>query len=168
MLVTEDAFYEIIQNTWSSTLGFHVERSSGSEAVVAGALTVCVKITGAWNGEVRLHCPVPLAQSIAALIFQVQAESVGSDEVLDALSELVHIVGGNLKALLPQPVVLSLPSLSDPTDWANTTPQWQLVSRLTLESQGHSFVVSLLGDLSPAGPTETQADQSNLSAPKNS
>lgn len=161
MLVTEDAFFQIIQDTWSSTLGFQVERLSGSESIVADALTVCVKITGAWDGEVRLYCPTSLARSIAAVIFQVDAESVGSDEVLDALSELVHIVGGNLKALLPHPVMLSLPSLPDPTDWTNTTPQWQLVSRLAIESQGHCFVVSLLGGLRPGGLAETQVEPSD-------
>ena len=50
---------------------------------------------------------------IAAAIFQVEADKAGSYEILDALSELIHIVGGNLKALLPQPVILSLPSLPE-------------------------------------------------------
>ena len=68
---------------------------------------------------------------------------------LDALSELTHIIGGNLKALLPQPVTLSLPSLSDLSDWTQTTPQWQMISRLTLMSEGHPFVVTLLGEQPP-------------------
>src|ERR1017187_10478725 len=110
MLITEDTFYEIIQDTWTSTLGFHVDRSASKEYPAAGEFTVCVKVSGAWDGEVRLHCPPPLARLIAAVIFQVEAEKAGSDEILDALSELTHIVGGNLKALLPNPAILSLPS----------------------------------------------------------
>ncbi len=155
MLVTEGTFYKIIHDTWTSTLGFQVDRAAPEEFSEAGALTVCVKITGAWDGEVRMHCSPPLGRSIAAAIFQVEEDKVGSYEVLDALSELIHIVGGNLKALLPQPVILSLPSLPNPTHWAQLTPQWQMVCRLTLMSEGHPFVVTLWGVLPAATIAET-------------
>jgi len=158
MLVTEGDLYGIIQDTWTSTLGFQVDRATSADLSTVGAFTVCVKIMGAWDGEVRLHCSSPLARSIAAAIFQEEPDNAGSDEILDALSELIHIIGGNLKALLPQPVTLALPSLPDPTDWAQTTPQWQMVHRLTLMSKGHPFVVSLLGDLPAAAGTEAPAD----------
>ena len=120
MLVTEGAVYKIVQDTWTSTLGFQVDRSAPSESLATGALTVCVKITGAWDGEVRLHCSPQLARLIAAAIFEVETVNVGTYEILDALSELIHIVGGNLKALLPQPVILSLPTLADPSNWEQT------------------------------------------------
>lgn len=148
MQIPEETVYKIIQDTWASTLGFQVDRPASADFSAAGAFTVCVKITGAWDGEARLHCSPELARLIANAIFQVEAEKIGSCEILDALSELIHIVGGNLKALLPQPVTLSLPSLSDPGNWGQTTPQWQMVCRLTLASEGHPFVVTLLGDLS--------------------
>jgi len=158
MLITEGAFYRIIQDTWTSTLGFQVERAAWVEFSAIGAFTVCVKITGAWDGEVRLHCSAPLARSIAAAVFQVEADNAGSDEILDALSELTHIIGGNLKALLPHPVTLSLPSLPDPTNWAQTTPQWQMVCRLPLLSEGYPFLVTLLGDFPAAARAEAPVD----------
>ena len=77
MLVTEEAFYEIVQDTWTSTLGFQVDRAASAEFSAIGAFTVCVKITGAWDGEVRLHCSAPLARFIAAAIFQVEADNGG-------------------------------------------------------------------------------------------
>jgi len=157
MLVSEGAFYSIIHETWTSTLGFQVDRLASAEFSAIGALTVCVKITGAWDGEVRMHCSLPLARLIAAAIFQVEEDEVGGYEILDALSELIHIIGGNLKALLPQPVNLSLPSLPDPTNWAQTTPQWQMICRLTLMSEGHPFVVSILGDHPAAAELGTPA-----------
>ena len=155
MLVNEAALFEIIQDTWISTLGFQVDLATSPEFSPIEAFTVCVKITGAWDGEVRLHCPLQLARLIAAAIFQEKPDHAGSDEILDALSELIHIIGGNLKALLPQPVTLSFPSLLDPTNWAQTTPQWQLVCRLTLISEGHLFVVTLLGGLCSGANAET-------------
>jgi chemotaxis protein CheX len=168
MLVTDDAFYTIIQNTWASTLGFQVDCPPSAELTAIGALSVSVKITGAWDGEVRLHCPPPLARLIAAAIFQVEAENVGSEEILDALSELIHIVGGNLKALLPQPVTLSLPSLPNPAYGPHATPPWQIVTRLTLVSEGHPFVVTILGN-SPAPVTvENPAGRERSSPAENS
>ncbi len=145
MLISEDALYQIIEDTWNSTLGFQVERQLEPGLAAGGGLTVCVKITGAWDGEVRLYCPVPLARLIAAAIFQVDAATAGKDEILDALSELVHIVGGNLKTLLPPPVTLSLPSLCEQTDGMETIPPWQLITTLTLRSHGYPFVLTLLG-----------------------
>lgn len=158
MLISEGSLYKIIQDTWTSTLGFPVDRSASDEFSVVRTFTVCVKITGAWDGEVRLHCSPQLARLIAAAFFKVDADRAASDEIFDALSELTHIVGGNLKALLPQPVYLSLPSLVDPTNWAQTTPQWQMVCRLTLVSEGHPFVITLLGDLPAAANFETPMD----------
>jgi hypothetical protein len=150
MMITDGDFYGIIQDTWTSTLGFQVDRPDAAEFSEVGVFTVCVRITGAWDGEVRLHCTQALAKLIAAAIFQVEVEKAENEEILDGLSELIHIIGGNLKALLPKPVTLSLPCLLEPTNWAQTTPQWQMLCRLTLMSEGHSFVVALLGGM-PAG-----------------
>jgi chemotaxis protein CheX len=167
MLITEDALYQILYDTWNSTLGFQVERQSGRESVARGALAVCVRITGAWDGELRLQCPIPLARSIAAAIYQVEGESAGRDEMLDALSELVHIVGGNLKTLLPRPVMVSLPSVSDRAEetQTQTPPQWQLLSRLTLQSQGYPFVVTLLGGPLPGEHEEPQITRDHPQPP---
>ncbi len=163
MPIDEETVYRIIEDTWASTLGFLVERRSEEDFSVAGAFTVSVQITGAWDGEVRLHCCPELASSIATAIFQLGSDDIGNGEILDALSELIHIVGGNLKALLPHPVSLSLPTLSEPGKWAQTTPPWQTVCRLALASQGYPFLVTLLGDVA-APASETSAVQPGISA----
>ena len=150
MLITEENFYEIIQDMWTSTLGFPVDHPPSVQFSALGAFTACVKITGAWDGEVRLHCPPPLARLIAGAIFQVEADKVGSEEILDALGELTHIIGGNLKGLLPQPVTISLPSLLDPGGSAQTAANRAMVCQLTLLSEGHPFVVAILREIPPA------------------
>jgi hypothetical protein len=158
MLVTEGDFCQIIQDTWAATLGFQVDRAVPAEVPATGAFTGCVRINGAWEGEVCLDCSVQLARQIAAAIFQSDAEKVGSYEILDALSELIHIVGGNLKALLPQPVVLSFPSLPDPAIWPQNAGPWQMVCRQTLMSEGYPFTVTLWGDFPAAARAGNPAD----------
>jgi CheY-specific phosphatase CheX len=143
MLVNEESLYNIIQDTWTSTLGFQVECRKAAEVSTVGEYTVCVRITGAWDGEVHMHCPMPLARLIASAIFQVDPSKAGSDEILDALSELTHIVGGNLKALLPKPVTLSLPCIVEPQNSAETPEEGEALFRVTLMSEGYPFIVSL-------------------------
>jgi chemotaxis protein CheX len=142
MIITEDDFYTIIQNTWNSTLGFDVDRADAAPRSGDSELVVSTRVSGAWNGEVRMRCSRALGSKIAAAFFQVDAGNTGNDQVLDALSELIHIVGGNLKALLPQPITLSLPSTENPE--VSSMPQAsETVCHLALSSSGHPFTVSL-------------------------
>jgi hypothetical protein len=159
MLLTEDAFYTIIQDTWNSTLGFEISRSDPETHSEDGQITVCARVSGAWTGEVRLHCPHPLGRMIAAAFFQVAANKAGNDQILDALSELVHIVGGNLKALLPQPITLSLPSMEDSGSRQAMSPPPQTVCQLSLTSRGLPFTIDLLGGLTAGGPDQVPIGQ---------
>jgi hypothetical protein len=158
MIITEVNFYEIIQDTWTSTLGFQVDYLESAEFPAVGAFAARVEITGAWDGELRILCPPPLARLIAGAIFQVEPEKAGSDEILDALGELIHIIGGNLKALLPQPVTISLPSILDPADWKQPGSDRQFVSQLTLMSEGHPFVVTIQGSILAAAKADHPDD----------
>lgn len=143
MQVSEALFYKIIQDTWTSTLGFQVDRTTSTQLRDGGKFIVGVKITGVWDGEICLHCYFPLARLIAAVIFQIDATETRGEEIFDALGELVHIIGGNFKALLPQPVVLSLPAYLSRGDWAQTRLKGQVMCELSLQREGHPFSVTL-------------------------
>jgi len=147
MLITEDSLLQIIEDTWSSTLGLHVDRQAPSEPLAGDALTVSTRITGEWSGEVQLDCPLPLARLIAAATFQVEAESATHEQIVDALCELVHIVGGNLKPLLPQPVQVSLPEITTAMRERHAPPPASQINRLTLTAAGQSFVMTLRGSV---------------------
>jgi chemotaxis protein CheX len=61
----------------------------------------------------------------------------------DAITELSNMVGGNIKALLPQPSRLSLPTVFEGQDYKLRVPGAVCVSRLIFESQGSQFVVTM-------------------------
>lgn len=167
MLVPDSAFFTIIQDTWAATLGLQVDRRDLKEFSETGAFSVSVRITGAWNGEVRLLCPEPLARLVAGAIFQLEADRVGHDAIVDALSELTHIVAGNLKAFLPQPVSLSLPALpalDNPLSRTQNRPESQVANQLTLETDGHTFVATLLGNI-PAGQNPENLADADIDLP---
>jgi hypothetical protein len=145
MAVTEDALYDIIQSTWNSTLGFEVNRAGSNIRQSDAEVAARASVSGAWNGEVCLRCPQPLARLIAGAFFQIEAQKASDDQISDALSELIHIVGGNLKALLPQPITLSLPSSGDPADGAPPNTRAKAICQLSLKTSGYPFAVSLFG-----------------------
>lgn len=69
MPVPEEALYKIIQDTWTSTLGFQLDCFESVETPAVGALAVCAGITSAWEGEACLRCSPPLARLIAPATF---------------------------------------------------------------------------------------------------
>ena len=134
-------------------------RRSSSEAHPDGEINACSGVSGAWNGEVHLFCPRPLARLIAAAFFQVEAHKAGDDQILDALSELIHIVGGNLKGLLPDPSPFLFPVGGFRESRKDATRMPQTVCRLSLTSSGYPFTVTLEGGLPTDGLEQLSAAQ---------
>ncbi len=70
-----------------------------------------VSVTGAWDGQVVVTFSQIAAQRATGALLGLEAEEVSVPDVMDAVGELVNIVGGSVKSLMPQPTVLSLPSV---------------------------------------------------------
>jgi len=96
---------------WSTFLGddvplvFHGEQPFGVEWAAS------VTIKGAWEGMVALELTRTGAQSLtrALLGLDPDADDVDDADLVDAIGELVNMVGGNVKGLVPGPSRLSLP-----------------------------------------------------------
>lgn len=83
------------------------------------AVQASASISGAWSGTATVTVPVVLAAAMTERLFETEPLDLsdGVDRhamglIEDALGEVVNIVAGNLKSLLPQPSVLSLPQVS--------------------------------------------------------
>jgi chemotaxis protein CheX len=74
-----------------------------------GDIAAAVSVTGAWQGHVVIECSTAASKLAAAALLGVPADEVTEADVADALGELANIIGGNVKALLPDPSALSLP-----------------------------------------------------------
>jgi chemotaxis protein CheX len=80
--------------------------------VAATDVVATVGISGAWDGRVLLtFSPDAAKRAAAALLGADEAEDVGEADVVDAVGELVNIIGGSVKSLMPQPTVLSMPAV---------------------------------------------------------
>ncbi|HXG22593.1 MAG TPA: chemotaxis protein CheX [Methylomirabilota bacterium] len=113
MEVTQSDLFQIVEGIWSFMLAMEIHPlpETSAESPAPSLLAACVQITGAWNGSVTLHCSPRLAHRIAAAMFTIDAESVTSEEMRDSLGELINMIGGGVKSLLPENSMLSLPTV---------------------------------------------------------
>jgi len=138
-----DAVQHTVETVWSTLLGLSVERrpapANPDDEVWAGA----VRISGAWDGEVRVHCSSELAHRAAAILFAVERAAANAAQAEDALRELANVTGGNLMEILPGPSQLSMPSVWN-GEGASPHVAGLLLSRLHFECQGEPLSVVVL------------------------
>jgi len=139
-----DAVQQTVETVWATLLGLEVQRRGApcapdAEPGWAGTVT----ISGAWEGEVRVHCSAELAYRAAAILFAVDRAAANVAQAEDALRELANVTGGNLMEVLPGPSQLSMPSVWDGT---GTAPHAAglLLSRLYFDCQGEPLSVAVV------------------------
>lgn len=79
-----------------------------------------VEIHGAWQGAVGVICTRDAARLAASAMLEVDAADASETDLHDAVRELANVIGGQVKALLPLPNYLSLPTtgVGMPTSYA--------------------------------------------------
>ena len=84
-------------------------------------------------------------------MFGLEPAAAGLEEVRDALGELTNMLGGNLKALLPGPCFLGLPTVVSGHDYAVRVLESRLLLQVGFFSRGLPFLVRVL-QRQPAAP----------------
>jgi chemotaxis protein CheX len=72
-------------------------------------VSAAVSVTGAWRGHVVISFSTAASRHAAAGLLGIGYDDVSTADITDAVGELVNIIGGNVKSLLPEPSALSLP-----------------------------------------------------------
>ena len=145
VLFTEDVVTEITSSVWKAFMPESDEVIPVPMVPSDASLTGTVFISGQWNGLVSLTCSSVAASWVAALMFDVEIEEVGAADVLDAVGEMVNIVGGNLKGMLPSPTGLSLPSVTDGTVHVDTRAGADLLVDVQLSWMNEPVHVAIWG-----------------------
>ncbi len=108
--------HAVVDQVWTSFLGDeepllprHLEPGAPFEA--EGVWCSAVSISGGWTGTVTVELSDKVAIDLTRLMLgEDDADAVMSDEdIADAVGELVNMVGGNIKSLMPGPSSLTLP-----------------------------------------------------------
>jgi chemotaxis protein CheX len=146
MTISQDQIVEITGTVWASFLGVtprELEPSESSTAEGGHTATATVHISGSWNGSVILSCSTTLARRSAAAMFQIGADDLDDEEIADAFGELANMIGGNLKCLLPEPSMLSLPTVSQGAAHVVTIPGARLLQHVELECDGDRLHIAV-------------------------
>lgn len=105
----EDAdIQSITENVWGAMLGLAVQ-SCAPPDVTADGLVGSIEIVGAWRGSMVMRCPLALARQAGAIMFGIDDGAAEPRHAEAAMSEITNMIGGNLKALLPEPCELRFP-----------------------------------------------------------
>ena len=91
-----------------------------------------------------VECSGGLARRVASTMFATDACELSADQVSDALGELTNIIGGNIKALLPEPSQLSMPAVTEGTDYLFTIPGSRPAAQLSFTCEGKPFQITVL------------------------
>jgi chemotaxis protein CheX len=138
----ENEIKEYTEFAWS-TLGLKITPSSEQfQEKSENLVTANIQINGEWKGIVALKFEHSLAKQLAVKMFSMEEEQVTDEEINDAVSEMVNIIGGNLKSILPQPNQLSLPMV----DFKGTGlhfPFTELRSQSVFDCAGKLFEVTI-------------------------
>ncbi len=146
MAIRQQDLIAMNEQIWSSMLGITIVTSESTEVPLHGAsfIGACVQLVGAWQGAVLVDCSRALALRAAQSFQGKREQEVSVDEVRDTVGELANMAAGSLKALLPQPTHISLPSVADGSDYDLTVRRGKVLLQCPFESAGEPLLVSLI------------------------
>ncbi|MBX9678082.1 MAG: chemotaxis protein CheX [Gemmataceae bacterium] len=150
MYVSNGEIQQVIESVWTTLLGFEAQPADGTTAL-PDDLTGCVHITGEWDGVVTLVCPRRMVQRASGVMFGIDAAAAPKDLLNDALGELINVLGGNLKALMPGPSRLSLPIVVDGSDYTMAIRNARVVNHVSFQCDDDCMTICVMeADSRPA------------------
>ncbi len=145
MTEVEQDIAQIAQSIWETLFSFPLDLAPAGVGLAGDAqvMTGCIQIDGAWNGAVMLQCPQSLAERLSAELFRPEGACT-PEEVHDTVGELTNMLAGNIKALLPEPSRISLPTVAHGADYALRVLGTHVEATATFLSLEQPLVISVL------------------------
>jgi chemotaxis protein CheX len=151
--IEEQDMLTIVGEVWNGWVGLDTWPAIDTNAGVEGpVLDGRIEIEGAWTGAVVVRCPTSLAHRAATKLLGVEPSS--PDEVIDVVGEITNQTGANIKAVLPGPSTLSLPTVM-PRQQGDTDLGGEVLCQFAFACEGDLFIVAVLtaGDTGPSAAT---------------
>lgn len=126
MPFNRDDIDAVVQGVWSTMLFAEVAPVGPAAAgAPAGPLfRGTIAIVGDWSGTLALDLAVAQAHVAACAMLDMKPGETSDDDAREIASELTNIIGGNVKALLPEGARLGLPAveLRPDAEWPPALP----------------------------------------------
>ncbi len=109
--VPAEVLVDIVGDVFESLLGEEAGRPYlVPYAEVGTPVSSEIGIDGGWSGRVVLRMPRAMAEHITGTLFALPADLVAESDLRDVIGELINVIGGNVKGMLPGTNALTLPS----------------------------------------------------------
>ncbi|MCA9062349.1 MAG: chemotaxis protein CheX [Planctomycetaceae bacterium] len=147
MTIDTSTMRQIISNVFDEMLGMPTDPVPDyCDDIVAERVIAAIRISGSLDKLVVVEAPSRTAVAIAENMFACNQENLSEEEILDAVGEVVNMIGGNVKGMFEGESKLSLPDVSEDSGPLNIPENSeQAVTRVS----GHPILV-WWQDLCPA------------------
>ncbi len=140
---------QIVLDVFTSMLTMDVERVDASADPSSRVLTATVHFVGSWKGALCMECTPQQTFEYTKRLLGIERPTEVSEDVCDAFGELANMIGGNLKAVLPPLVQLSMPSVVRGEDYAMRICNAVTACNLAFDSELGVFHVTLVEFVEP-------------------
>jgi chemotaxis protein CheX len=140
---------QIVLDVFSSMLKMDVEQIGETGDLNLPITTATVHFVGSWKGALRIECTHEQIFEYTKRLLGIDLPSRVNEDVCDAFGELANMIGGNLKAVLPPTVQLSMPSVVRGVDYAMRICKTAQACRLAFNSEKGVFWVTLVEFVEP-------------------
>jgi CheY-specific phosphatase CheX len=135
---------QIVHDVFETMLKYPVESVPESYAEKRDAVTAAIFFAGAWTGATLLECSEAQAFSFTAKLMAIPEPTRLDDDVRDSIGEIINMIGGNLKSVLPTGVGLSMPSVLEGANYASRICGSNLKERMSFRGKLGPFWVTLV------------------------
>ncbi|MFO1093182.1 MAG: chemotaxis protein CheX [Planctomycetaceae bacterium] len=134
---------QLVTDVCSNMLGLSVSPDHQSGQSHANDWIATIHISGDWDALVEMQFTEAAAAQFAATMFGKSADELSSEEVRDAVGEVVNMLGGNLKGMVNGESNLSLPCVGMQTQ-KSLCPNYERLISGQFCCESHPFRISIL------------------------
>jgi chemotaxis protein CheX len=135
---------QIVGDVFQTMLSVDIEASPQLWTPRAGDITAAIFFAGTWRGAALLECTERQGRTWTGRLLSIPDPPVINDDVRDAMGELVNMIGGNLKSVLPPGVGLSMPSVVEGKQYSLQVCGSNMIDRQCFQSDDGFFGITLV------------------------
>jgi chemotaxis protein CheX len=135
---------QIVGDVFSTMLKLDIESVPDAWSPSSASVTACIFFAGNWKGAVLVECNEFQARQWTARLTSLPDPGAMTDDVRDAMGEVVNMVGGNLKSVLPRGIGLSMPSVVQGKDYSMRICGGNLINRQCFETTFGKFWITFV------------------------
>jgi CheY-specific phosphatase CheX len=132
----------IVAAVFQAMLGLEVEPAGEVQPSEPAEMNATVHLGGTWDGALMLETSRSQACRLAGRFLSIDPPPAVDDNVRDVMGELANMIGGNLKCALAPGATLSMPAVTDGSDYSLRIGNGVLVEKRAFSCAEGLFWVS--------------------------